>query len=201
MNLRFQYNKTSLQQLAKQLRIRERALPTLKNKESALRMEVKLSRNRTEELAARIEEILTRQDKDMRMWSEFDFSLVKVSGVKMGYRKIAGVNIPELEDIEFTVKDYNLFLSPGWFPAGIRMLKELIGLTIEREISRRKTEILEVARRKTTQKVNLYEKVQIPEYRQAIMKIKRFLEDEENLARAAQKIVKKRQYQKTEAEL
>jgi V/A-type H+-transporting ATPase subunit D len=51
-------------------------------------------------------------------------------------------------------------------------------------------EILEYARKKTTQKVNLYEKVQIPEYKEAIRKIKRFLEDEENLSKSSQKILK-----------
>lgn len=201
MNLRFQYNKTSQQQLEKQLRIRERALPTLKNKESALRMEVKTARNKTDELSRRIEVLLGQQEKDLRMWSEFDFSLISVSDARIGYRKIAGVSTPVLEDVEFNVADFNLFLSPKWFPEGIASLKELMGLVIEREISRMKMEMLEIARRKTTQKVNLYEKVQIPEYRQAIMKIKRFLEDEENLSKAAQKIVKKRQYQKTEEEL
>ena len=49
--------------------------------------------------------------------------------------------------------------------------------------------------RKTTQKVNLYEKVQIPGYEDAIRKIKRFMEDEENLSKSAQKIVKTKQQQ------
>jgi len=53
--------------------------------------------------------------------------------------------------------------------------------------------MLDHARKKTTQKVNLYEKVQIPGYQEAILKIKRFMEDEENLSKASQKIVKKRQ--------
>ena len=52
--------------------------------------------------------------------------------------------------------------------------------------------ILEQVRKKTTQKVNLYEKVQIPLYEDAIRKIKRFLEDEENLSKASQKILKNR---------
>ena len=52
--------------------------------------------------------------------------------------------------------------------------------------------MLEQARKKTTQKVNLYEKVQIPAYREAIIKIKRFLEDEESLTKSAQKILKAR---------
>jgi V/A-type H+-transporting ATPase subunit D len=53
--------------------------------------------------------------------------------------------------------------------------------------------LLDKARKKTTQKVNLYEKVQIPGFQEAIRKIKRFLEDEENLSKSSQKIVKTRQ--------
>ena len=52
--------------------------------------------------------------------------------------------------------------------------------------------LLDYSRKKTTQKVNLYEKVQIPGYQEAILKIKRFMEDEENLSKAGQKIVKTR---------
>jgi V/A-type H+-transporting ATPase subunit D len=60
---------------------------------------------------------------------------------------------------------------------------------------------LEYARKKTTQKVNLFEKVQIPGYEDAVRKIKRFMEDEENLSKSSQKIVKSRQQQLKEAEL
>ena len=52
-------------------------------------------------------------------------------------------------------------------------------------------QLLNHARKKTTQKVNLYEKVQIPGFQDAIRKINRFLEDEENLSKSSQKIVKK----------
>ena len=53
-----------------------------------------------------------------------------------------------------------------------------------------KLNLLEKARKKTTQKVNLFEKVQIPGYEDAIRKIKRFMEDEENLSKSSQKILK-----------
>ena len=45
MAIKFQYNKTSLQQLEKQLKMRERSLPTIKSKESALRIEVKRTKD------------------------------------------------------------------------------------------------------------------------------------------------------------
>ena len=61
---------------------------------------------------------------------------------------------------------------------------------IKQEFCREKLNLLEYARKKTTQKVNLFEKVQIPGYQDAIRKIKRFMEDEENLSKSSQKIVK-----------
>ena len=69
---------------------------------------------------------------------------------------------------------------------------DIVTLKVRKQFAENMMELLEIARRKTTQKVNLYEKVQIPEYESAIRKIKRFLEDEENLSKAAQKIIKKR---------
>lgn len=97
--------------------------------------------------------------------------------------------------MKFEEKPYDLFSSPVWFADGIDILKRMAQLGIEFEVYNRKMELLDHARRKTTQKVNLYEKVQIPGYEDAIRKIKRFMEDEENLSKSAQKIVKTKQQQ------
>ena len=88
-----------------------------------------------------------------------------------------------------------MFCWRAWFAEGIDILKRLARLGFDFEVYNRKTELLDYARRKTTQKVNLYEKVQIPGYEDAIRKIKRFMEDEENLSKSAQKIVKTKQQQ------
>ncbi|ALO16408.1 V-type ATP synthase subunit D [Salinivirga cyanobacteriivorans] len=199
MAIKFQYNKTSQQALKKQLAIRERALPTLKNKESALRVEVKKAKKKAEELDEKVNEKRKELDDMMRLWGEFDHDLVRIKDVQLASKKIAGVLTPVLENIEFEVSDYNMFEAPGWFPQGISILEQIANIAIEREVFIRKMELLDFARKKTTQKVNLYEKVQIPGYQDAIRKIKRFLEDEENLSKAAQKIVKNRQ-QKAEVQ-
>jgi V/A-type H+/Na+-transporting ATPase subunit D len=135
----------------------------------------------------------------MKMWVEFDTSLIRVSEVKLSYHKIAGVEIPELEQVIFEIREFDVYVKPKWFLDGIAVMKDLLKLVLENKIMERKQKLLEYARRKTTQKVNLYEKVQIPAYQDAIRKIKRYLEDEDNLAKAAQKIVKNRQQEKTEA--
>ncbi|MCB9035685.1 MAG: V-type ATP synthase subunit D [Lewinellaceae bacterium] len=197
MAIKFQYNKTSLQELNKQLRMRRNALPILKNKESALRIEVKKARREAEEMENLLSEKLAGQEDMARLWEEFDPALLKIRQVNIGARKIAGVSVPELEDIDFQQPAFSLYNRPAWFPAGIERLKDLASMAVQKKLLFRKAELLDHARRKATQKVNLYEKVQIPGYEDAIRKIKRFLEDEENLAKSAQKIVKKRQEEKS----
>ncbi len=129
----------------------------------------------------------------VELWGEFESNLVSIEDVKLGVKKIAGVKTPVLEGIDFHVAEFSVFNSPKWFLGGIELIKEMINLAIERDVFSRKMELLNYARKKTTQKVNLFEKVQIPGYEDAILKIKRFMEDEDNLSKSAQKIVKTRQ--------
>ncbi|MGF7138498.1 V-type ATP synthase subunit D [Roseimarinus sediminis] len=199
MAIKYQFNKTSLQQLEKQLKVRVKALPTIKNKESALRVEVKRAKYEVQRLEALLEEKIKAYDNMVALWGEFDTSLVKVEDVKMKVKKIAGVRTPILEGVEFAIASYSLFNRPAWFPDGIELVKQLAQIGIEREFFYQKMILLEHARKKTTQKVNLFEKVQIPGYEDAIRKVKRFMEDEENLSKSAQKIVKERQQKKENA--
>lgn len=193
MAIKFQYNKTSLGELGKQLKMRQKALPTIKSKESALRSEVKKAKDSAADYRRRLDALKAEYDYMVSLWGEFDSDLLRISNVQLGVRKIAGVRIPELEDVRFEEKAYDLFSSPAWFADGVDILKRLTRLGLEFEVYNRRMELLDFARRKTTQKVNLYEKVQIPGYEDAIRKIKRFMEDEENLSKSAQKIVKTKQ--------
>jgi len=190
MALKFQYNKTYLQQLNKGLKVRENALPTLVAKESALRLEVKKAREQSEAIEQDLKKRYAAQEESYRLWTEIPGDLLRVTDVDIEIKKIAGVKTPVLRNVSFDVNRYSAFSQAAWVPCGIEMLKELASLKISLELARKKVQILEYARKKTTQKVNLYEKVQIPEYKEAIRKIKRFLEDEENLSKSSQKILK-----------
>ena len=193
MAIKFQYNKTSLQDLNKQLKVRVRALPTIKNKESALRSEVKKAKTDADSFDRKLEQQIKEYEYMQRLWGEFDTNLIAIKDVELSMKKIAGVKTPVLERIILDVKPYSLFNSPGWIQKGITILETIATTAIEREFFNRKMMLLDYARKKTTQKVNLYEKIQIPGYEEAILKIKRFLEDEENLSKSSQKIVKTRQ--------
>ena len=195
MAIKFQYNKTSLGDLGKQLKMRQKALPTIKSKESALRSEVKKAKDSAADYRRRLDALKAEYDYMAALWGEFDDGLVRIADVELATQKIAGVRTPVLQDVKFEEKPYALFSAPVWFADGVEILKKLARLALEFEVYDRKMELLDYARRKTTQKVNLYEKVQIPGYEDAIRKIKRFMEDEENLSKSAQKIVKTKQQQ------
>ncbi len=192
MAIKFQYNKTSLNELGKQLKVRQRALPTLQNKESALRLEVRKAREDSDRLVSELDAALKRYDYLAALWNEFDAGLISITDVDLYTVKVAGVKTPALGDIHYEIHPFNAFVSPAWYADGVAILKELSRIGIESEVCLEKARILDWQRRKTTQKVNLYEKVQIPGYQDAIRKIKRYMEDEENLSKAASKIVKSR---------
>ena len=200
MAIKFQYNKTSLTNLGKQLKVRQNALPTLKNKESALRSSVQTAKAESIRLQKELEEAIARYDYLAALWNEFEPGLITITDVDLLTMKVAGVKTPKLGEIHYELKEFNAFTKPAWYADGVAILKELTRLGIESEIYEQKRNILEFNRKKTTQKVNLYEKVQIPGYQEAIRKIKRYMEDEENLSKASSKIVKTRHQEEEEAE-
>ena len=192
MPFQFKFNKISMQQIQAEVKMRTAALPTLKSKESALRSEVIKTRRKLIVLDEQLHEALDKYENMAALWPEFDFNLVKVKQLKLEHRKISGVDCPRFEGFEFEPVEIFLYSRPAWFAEGIEIAKELLELKARITNERRNMERIEYARKRTTQKVNLYEKVQIPAYNEAILKIKRYLEDEENLGKSAQKMLKKR---------
>jgi V/A-type H+-transporting ATPase subunit D len=190
MAIKFQYNKTSLQQLEKNLKMRQRTLPIIKSKETALRLEVKKCKEEADALERKLQEQIAGYESMYALWGEFDASLVSLKDVELDVKKIAGVRVPVLSAIRLEVKPFGLFSAPKWYFDGIKLLEGLAKTAVEREFVMAKLTLLDHARKKTTQKVNLFEKVQIPGFQEAVRKIKRFMEDEENLSKSSQKILK-----------
>lgn len=191
MALKFQYNKTALQNLRRQLSIREKALPTLKSKEAALRLEVRKITAEIDLLKEEYEMIVKENQNYNGFWKEFP-KIVKIRNIISEQKNIAGVRVAILNKIDFALEQISLFNMPSWIRLAISMFERLMTIQIRIEMTEARLNALAYARKKTTQKVNLYEKVQIPEYRMAIIKIKRYMEDEDNLSKSSQKIVKER---------
>jgi V/A-type H+-transporting ATPase subunit D len=192
MAIKFQYNKVSLQDMQKQLKVRLDTLPVLKFKEAILRAEAEKAKKKMAEMETNISTKIKGSEYMNMLWQEFPQDVITVKEVKISMKNIAGVKTPQFEEVEFELKPLCLFNLPFWTFNGIALLKEMIGLSIEKKIILQRAELLEAARKKTTQKVNLYEKVQVPGYADAISRIKKFMNDEESLGKAVQKIMKKR---------
>lgn len=191
MALKIQYNKTFLSYLKRQLAIRKKVLPTLKSKETALRLEVKKIAVRLKELRKEKEHFYSEIDDFSALWTRYPQVLV-VDSIDISVKNTAGTKIPVLNDIHFKLGEFIDFDQPVWLLKGIEVLKKLVSLETQEKVLQQQHDTLHEARKKTTQKVNLYEKVQIPAFEGGINKIKRFLEDKENISKSAQKIVKER---------
>lgn len=199
MALKVQYNKTFLTYLKRQLAIRKKVLPTLKSKETALRLEVKKISEKLKELRKE-KDLFNSEIKEISpLWTRYP-QVLKIDSIDISIKNTAGTKIPVLNDIQFKLTEFIDFDQPVWLLKGIDILKNIISLETKEQIFQQQHDVLYLARKKTTQKVNLYEKVQIPAFERGINQIKRFLEDKDNIAKAAQKIVKERNQRKEVAQ-
>ena len=113
-------------------------------------------------------EIENMERKNLKPWiklfsESFDLEqYIEISSLDI-IKEIAGVNIPILKKIIFNDIIPNISLTPLWIDYGIDTLKQLITLRIERKILQKQYELLMDELRTTTQRVNLFEKVKIPE--------------------------------------
>ena len=78
MAIKFQYNKTSLGELGKQLKMRQKALPTIKSKESALRSEVKKAKDTAQDFQRQLDALTAQYDYMVSLWGEFDADLLRI---------------------------------------------------------------------------------------------------------------------------
>lgn len=190
MAIQIQYNKIALQQFEKALKIRLAALPTIRSKESALRLEVKKQKKEWNELNAKLKKEIEKAAVFGGLWAEWKKGLLAVNEVHTEKASLAGVNFRVLDYIDFHIGSFYIPSHPVWLIPGIEYMKGLTALSVSISLKEEQIAILEKERKRTTQKLNLYEKVQIPGYEEGIRKIKRFLEDQETLEKATQKIVK-----------
>ena len=180
----------------------ERFLPMLLLKKQQLQSEIhgidaKIEENRTKEAHPR--------DK-LKRWQKL-FSgvspagpfagepagienIVSLQSVTIEEGNIAGVTIPILTDAAISRKGYDLFMTPTWFDDAADVLDKLIRLRVERETIEEQRRLIAEELRTTSQRVNLFEKVKIPECKENIRVIKIYLGDEQTAGVARAKLAK-----------
>jgi V/A-type H+-transporting ATPase subunit D len=116
---------------------------------------------------------------------------VTLAGVALEEGNIAGVTIPVLKETTILRHEYDLFAVPTWVDDAVDVLDNLIRLRIERETLDEQRRLIREELRITTQRVNLFEKVKIPECRENIRVIKIFLGEEQTAAVVRGKLAKR----------
>jgi len=172
-----------------------RYLPTLQLKKQQLQIEILRAR-------AIIEEKKYQEDVKIReaeVWSGLisDRSVdikpwIDPADIKTGNRNIAGVDIPVFIRTEFATAEYDLFLVPLWVDGAIEALRAIASLREEIKVLEKGVELLRQELMTTTQRVNLFEKVKIPEAEEAIRIIKIYIGDQMANAVGRSKMAKKK---------
>lgn len=173
-----------------------RYLPTLQLKKQQLQMEIlrqvtlleeKMRAQEAKEASCQSWSGLLKADQgiDINRW-------LKPKAIIVGSKNIAGVDLPVFERLEFDTPEYDLFIYPLWTDSAIELLRHIVSLRKEIEIINKEIGILRHELRITAQRVNLFEKVKIPEAEEAIRLIKIYLGDQMSNAVGRSKIAKKK---------
>ena len=170
----------------------KRYLPTLQLKKQQLQMEVRQLEAKIESKQAEEERVRGDLGAWVKLYSEpFDFdAYLAVDTIRTSSGNIAGVNIPVLEDVVFKKSVPDLHLTSPWVDDGLKTLELLIRFRIELDVLREQLSLLADELRTTSQRVNLFEKVKIPECSDNIRTIRIFLGDADTAGVARAKIAK-----------
>ena len=103
---------------------------------------------------------------------------------------VAGVDIPVLENVDFQRKEYDLLSVPLWVDFGVLAVEKMVSLRVKQQILAKQLEAVREELRITTQRVNLFEKVKIPEAQENIRKIRIYIGDLQTAAVVIGKIAK-----------
>ncbi len=189
---KIKHTKNELKTQRDALRRFKRYLPTLLLKKQQLQLEMRQLEQRMEEVQAEADRLMASIAPWVRLFARpFDLAaIVKLRAVRTTTGNIAGVNIPVLQDIEFDPIELDLHGTDAWVDEGRETVEKLVRFQIEREILAEEHRLLGEELRTTTQRVNLFEKVKIPEAQSNIRIIRIFLGDAQTAEVARAKIAK-----------
>ena len=185
--------KNELKKQKDSLKMYRRYLPTLMLKKQQLQGEIRIAELRIKELRSE-KEIL---DESFKTWVAvfgekgiFTPAIMKITSLKTSQGNIAGVAIPIFDGAEFAIAPYDLARTPLWLDTAVEKMKQVILLDLEAQIVEEQRKRLDHELRITTQRVNLFEKIKIPETRGNIKKIQVYLGDQQTSAVVRGKIAK-----------
>ncbi len=174
------------------LRQYERFLPTLQLKKQQLQLEILHQYS----LLGESKNAQAAEKKAIENWLGLLVELPEIKPwlipeqIVTSAKNVAGVDLPVFERVDFTVAEYDLFLMPLWIDAGMEALRKTVSLREKIKIIEKGVAVLKGELRVTTQRVNLFEKVKIPEAKEIIRLIKIYIGDQMTNAVGRSKIAK-----------
>jgi len=191
-------NKSSLKQHRDHLDMYRRFLPSLDLKRQQLLAALKAARQELAEVNQQIDQRTKRLEQLFPLLGSSTLSsknlkhLVRVHRLEINQENILGASLPVLGEIEFEVAEYSTFATPFWVDTLVTHLIQMVELRVRRQICETRVERLVAASRKITQRVNLFDKVLIPEANTNIRRIAIYLSDQERAAVVRSKQAKRK---------
>ncbi|NOY80872.1 MAG: V-type ATP synthase subunit D [Kiritimatiellaeota bacterium] len=173
----------------------QRYLPTLQLKKQQLQLEVRRTQDELTELDRRRREYRDTLDPWLDLWSD-DAEIERIGGLlqvaawRTGVRNVAGIDTPVFLELRFQEASWDLFIAPAWFDDALEAARKLAEFALRHKLLEEQLERLQGELRITTQRVNLFEKVKIPEARENIRRIRIYLGDQQTASVGRAKIAK-----------
>ena len=183
-----------------QLKQFHRYLPTLQLKKSQLQSVIREVEAEMEELRRKQEDAIRGLDSWIAVYGENEIfpseksidTLIKVKEIKNTYSNVAGVTVPVFDSLTFEDIRYSLDEYPLWVDGAIFSLCDIAKYDALIATLKEEVMLLEKELRVTTQRVNLFEKVKIPEAKENIRVIGIYLQDQQTQAVVRGKIAKRK---------
>lgn len=186
-------NKTALKTERDKLSLYEQYLPSLDLKRQQFLFEIRKAKRERDEAR----EAINRLEEESADWiallanEEMNTSgLVVLEEVKLGEQNLLGVKLPVLENMKIKTGEYSMLARPVWVDALIDALHEMVKFRISLQVQEERVRRLQKALQTITQRVNLFDKVLIPETRGNIRSIQIALGDTERAGVVRSKIAK-----------
>lgn len=176
------------------LKMYNRYLPTLTLKKQQLQTEIRSIDQRAKEVREKRKNLEAEFSKWIAVFGEtsaFKPDMVTVKNIKKSTGNIAGVTIPVYEGADFSRGDYDLYSTPLWIDLAADRMEKALSYDLEADVLEEQVRLLSKELRTTTQRVNLFEKVKIPETKANIKRITVYLGDQQVAAVVRGKISKK----------
>ncbi|MBQ4102894.1 MAG: V-type ATP synthase subunit D [Clostridia bacterium] len=177
------------------LKMYRRYLPTLTLKKQQLQSEIRTIEAKAIAVRKQREDLEQGFSSWIAVFSEteaFPDGIITVSNIRKGTGNIAGVTIPTFEGADFYRGDYDLYETPLWVDIAANHMEKAMSLDLEAEVLDEQVRLLEKELLSTSQRVNLFEKVKIPETEENIKKISIYMADQQVSAVVRSKISKRK---------